>query len=66
MLKNQNNVGWICKGSTRDGRSLSIDHCHKTGKIRGLLCKDCNIGLGHFKDNIKLLQKAEEYLTSTQ
>ena len=47
-------------------RRLAIDHCHTTGKIRGLLCHDCNTGLGKFKDDINLLQKAIEYLKRHQ
>lgn len=39
-----------------------VDHCHNTGKIRGLLCNTCNVGLGSFKDNKNLLLKASEYL----
>jgi hypothetical protein len=39
-----------------------IDHCHVSGKIRKLLCSNCNTGLGHFRDSIILLQKAIEYL----
>ena len=41
---------------------LHIDHCHKTNKLRDLLCRQCNLGLGHFKDNISLIQKAIDYL----
>lgn len=41
---------------------LCIDHCHTTGKIRGLLCGACNVGLGHFKDNVQSLENAIEYL----
>jgi len=40
-----------------------VDHCHTTGKIRGILCQNCNIGLGSFKDNIKALNNAINYLT---
>jgi len=43
-------------------RELSIDHCHKTGKVRGLLCDSCNNGLGRFKDSVKLLESALKYL----
>ena len=41
---------------------LAVDHCHTSGKIRGLLCKACNVGLGNFKDNKSYLQKAIAYL----
>jgi hypothetical protein len=41
---------------------LSVDHCHVTGKIRGLLCHSCNVGLGLFKDNIDTIQNAILYL----
>jgi|DEB0MinimDraft_3_1074331.scaffolds.fasta_scaffold60946_3 hypothetical protein len=40
----------------------NIDHCHTTGKIRGMLCTQCNTGLGKFYDNPELLAKAIEYL----
>lgn len=42
--------------------SFSVDHCHTTGKIRGLLCNDCNRALGLFKDNKELLQSAIVWL----
>lgn len=41
---------------------LRIDHDHKTGKIRGLLCHHCNVALGHFDDSIPIIEKAIEYL----
>lgn len=43
---------------------LAVDHCHKTGKVRGLLCFSCNRALGYLKDDITLLKKAIEYLTA--
>lgn len=39
-----------------------IDHCHKSGKIRGVLCVQCNFGLGYFKDDINIMNKAILYL----
>jgi hypothetical protein len=69
MLKNQNNVCAICKNNeTRINKklnlikNLSVDHCHKTGKVRGLLCNNCNTSLGRFKDSIELLESAINYL----
>lgn len=47
-------------------KSLGIDHNHKTGKIRGLLCNSCNIALGSFRDNPEILEKAIEYLKKNQ
>lgn len=41
---------------------LHIDHCHTTGKLRGILCVKCNSGLGHFDDNLEGLMKAVRYL----
>ena len=43
---------------------LSVDHCHTTGEVRGLLCDSCNLGLGKFYDNVENLQKAIMYLNS--
>ena len=47
-------------GNTQN--SLNVDHCHKTGKVRGLLCKFCNQGLGHAQNDIFILQKIIQYL----
>jgi hypothetical protein len=41
---------------------MNIDHCHKTNKVRGLLCRGCNMGLGAFKDNVAALRKAADYV----
>jgi hypothetical protein len=41
---------------------LHVDHCHKSGNLRDLLCYSCNSGLGQFKDDIETLQKAIDYL----
>jgi hypothetical protein len=42
---------------------LLVDHCHNTNKVRGLLCNNCNSGLGKFKDNKELLLRAIEYIS---
>lgn len=64
--KQQNNVCAICGGVCKSGKRLAVDHDHKTGKIRGLLCGNCNGGLGKFQDNPELLIKAAEYLKQWQ
>lgn len=51
----------ICDGV----RLLGVDHNHKTGKVRGLLCRSCNSGIGQLKDSIELLVSAVEYLRRT-
>lgn len=65
MLEAQNNKCLIC-GTTESKTLLHpwlcVDHCHQTGKIRGLLCSKCNAGLGYFEDNTEFLQNAIEYL----
>lgn len=43
-------------------KRLAVDHCHKTGKFRALLCSNCNTGIGRFNDNHELLQKAADYI----
>lgn len=55
---------WICnKTEEENGIGLALDHNHVTGEVRGLLCRMCNIGLGAFKDNVELLERAKSYLT---
>lgn len=53
----------ICKKEPSGRKKvLCLDHCHDTLKVRGLLCDNCNAGLGKFKDNLKLLKQAINYL----
>jgi len=56
----------ICRTTDWNGRHARphIDHCHETGRVRGVLCSECNTGLGKFKDNPNLLRRAVEYLTA--
>ena len=60
MLKEQNYQCRICGLSP--SYNLYVDHDHKTGLVRGLLCLQCNAGLGNFRDNTQLLQRAIKYL----
>ena len=62
MLISQNGLCFICKTPMDGDRNVLVDHSHKTGKIRGLLCKCCNTGLGMFRDNILILSNAIEYI----
>ncbi len=64
LLLQQNGVCKICKEPKRNKthKYLVVDHCHKTNKIRGLLCDSCNRAIGLFKDNVELMLKAIEYL----
>lgn len=43
--------------------TVAIDHCHKTGEVRDIVCKKCNTAMGHFRDDPKLIAKAIDYLT---
>ena len=43
-------------------KKLHVDHCHSTGRIRGLLCGACNMGIGQLKDNPNILRQAIKYL----
>lgn len=45
--------------------AASVDHCHETKRVRGLLCKNCNLGIGHFKENLLFLEGAISYLKAT-
>lgn len=67
MLEAQNGVCAICgnpETHKRHGKpkALAVDHDHKSGAIRGLLCSDCNTGIGKLKEDIKILQAAIRYL----
>lgn len=70
MLKKQKGACAVCKqkesaksyNSKNGPQRLSIDHCHTTGKVRGLLCFSCNRAIGYLKDNTKLLAAAIKYL----
>lgn len=62
LLDKQNGVCAICLNPPRINKNLHVDHCHSTGKIRGLLCFRCNWGLSFFSDNPSRLLRAHKYL----
>jgi len=65
IIKSHDKTCDICKTDTPGfGRkNFCIDHDHNTGIVRGILCQQCNIGLGNFQDNPEILQAAIKYLT---
>lgn len=58
MIIKQDGLCKICN----DTVGLNIDHCHETGKVRGLLCMTCNLMLGYARDNKQLLESGIKYL----
>ena len=69
MFRGQNNRCAICgnveqakHNTSKKVQKLAVDHCHSTGRVRGLLCQDCNRGLGNFHENIQRLTNAIKYL----
>lgn len=69
LLVQQGGVCAICErpervkhGKTKKVAPLAVDHCHDTGRVRGLLCFSCNVALGKFGDSEKMLKKALDYV----
>lgn len=62
LIANPKYVCDICGDREPSRRRLAVDHCHKTGILRGQLCRRCNIGLGYFLDNPSRLRSAADYL----
>lgn len=69
MLQKQNGKCDICgckesalHNTTKKVQRLAVDHCHITGKVRGILCQDCNRGIAKFKEDVSLFDKAKEYI----
>lgn len=55
---------FICERATGARKRLSVDHCHATGRVRGLLCQRCNRDiLGHLRDEIVAFERAIDYLS---
>lgn len=62
LVATQNGTCAIC---AEPMKLPAVDHCHRTGRVRGLLCRKCNSGIGMFMDDPSLLQRAINYLTSS-
>ena len=60
--RNQGNRCAICKNEFRNSKDMNVDHNHVDGKIRGLLCRRCNLGLGRWEDNPSFFDNASKYL----
>lgn len=66
MSKQQNGVCAICGGVNPSGNRLHVDHNHKTGKVRKLLCTRCNILVGYLEKDNEIARKAKKYLKAHQ
>jgi hypothetical protein len=62
LLAQQGGVCAICQQLDPKGRRLAVDHCHETGRVRGLLCVPCNVGIGNLNDDPERLLAAVAYL----
>lgn len=60
LMEKQEGLCAIC----RTQPAQHVDHCHKTEKVRGLLCFNCNGALGRFEDDVEVLQRAMQYLVA--
>jgi hypothetical protein len=70
LYNKQNGLCAICGGEGIAARELDrvllhVDHCHETGKVRGLLCRRCNHGIALLGDNVEGLERALKYLSQT-
>lgn len=67
LLASQGGLCAICRTSNPGGKGqFHVDHCHESGRVRGLLCHACNLALGQMKDDPSRLREAALYLESVQ
>jgi hypothetical protein len=62
LFKKQGGVCAACGRSPKNGRVLVIDHDHATGRVRGLLCNNCNVAIGLLSDSAEIMRKVIRYL----
>ncbi len=62
LLVKQNGACAVCRDACDSGMRLAVDHDHSTGRIRGLLCRRCNQGIGVMRDDPARLRRAADYL----
>ncbi|WOZ57524.1 recombination endonuclease VII [Pseudomonas phage vB_PseuGesM_254] len=65
-VRSQNGVCEICNKDLDMSRLTHIDHCHKTGSVRGVLCSTCNRGIGYLQDDVAVVSAALDYLRRYQ
>ena len=65
LVEEQHGACLICNFRPESPRQLHVDHNHQTGEVRGLLCNNCNVGLGYFADNAERLARASMYVQLT-
>ncbi len=66
LVKKQDSKCKICGIDQSElDRRLAVDHCHETGKVRGLLCGNCNKGIGNLQESVMILESAITYLKET-
>lgn len=63
LLRLQGGKCFICQRATGKSKRLSVDHDHRSGEVRGLLCSTCNNVLGHVRDDPAAFRRAHDYLT---
>ena len=68
MLQQQGSRCAICQTDQPNGKYnvFHVDHCHDTARVRGLLCYECNVGLGKFGDSVDRLSRAIDYLNKAR
>lgn len=62
LICNEFMIDAVSRGGRKTGRSVTVDHDHKTGEPRGLLCAKCNTGIGMFGENVEVMQRALDYV----